>query len=127
MALLEDTIHDHGIFVVPPHFFAEIINVLYQRVKSPRVELRLTPSEAEDALGILSLLKIEAATPPGLYERALRLADRLTLPRTYDALYLVVADLAECEFWTGDGRLVRALDGRLPYVHQIADYARSQS
>ena len=121
-ALLEDTLKSRGHFLVPPHFFAEVVNVLYHRIRTNRPELRLTPAEAAEALATLQKLPVEAITPPDLYERALALALQHVLPGAYDALYLAVAELAESVLWTDDRRLLDALSGALTYARWIHDY-----
>jgi predicted nucleic acid-binding protein len=121
-ALLEDTVIRRGVFVVPPHFFAEVTNVLYQRVATQRSDLQLTPAEAAEALATLRKMPLETVTPPGLYERALKVSQQHKLPGVYDALYVVVAELAGCDLWTDDRRLLKALNGALPYVKWIRDY-----
>ncbi|MSQ28237.1 MAG: hypothetical protein EXR51_08900 [Dehalococcoidia bacterium] len=63
-ALLEATIGGRDTLVVPPHFFAEVTNVLYQRVATKRPEQQITPAEAAEALETLRKLPIESVTPP---------------------------------------------------------------
>ncbi len=121
-ALLHDTLIQRGVFIVPPHFFAEITNVLYHRIQTNRPEHRLTRGEAEEALATLRRLPIEPAQPPDLYERALDLAQQHKLAGAYDALYLAAAEAAGCDLWTDDQRLLKALDGALPYVKWVHDY-----
>lgn len=125
-ALLEDTLTGHRVFLVPPHFFAEVTNVLYQRVQTNRSGLQLTPDEAGEALATLRRIPAEITTPPDLYEQALRFAQEYKLPGAYDALYVVVAALAGCELWTDDRRLLKALDNRLPYVRRIGEYRKGE-
>ena len=60
--------------------------------------------------------------PETLYDRALVLADQYRLPAVYDAHYVALSELLNATLWTADRRLLRALGGRLPYVHWIADY-----
>ncbi len=121
-ALLADAIARHDLLVVPPHFFAEVTNVLYQRVTTKRSDLQLTPADAEDALATLRKLPLETITPPELYEIALKTAQDHRLAGAYDALYLVVAQVAGCILWTDDRRLLKALDGALPYARWIHEY-----
>jgi predicted nucleic acid-binding protein len=46
----------------------------------------------------------------------------VALPAAYDAHYLALAEREQCEFWTADTRFLRAIDGKLPWVHPLADY-----
>lgn len=122
-ALLQDAVAADQVFLVPPHFFAEVTNVLYRRIRTNRPDLRLTPSQAADALNTLRGVGIGIGSPPDLYERALEAAQRYNLAGAYDALYLVVAERAECDLWTDDQRLLKAVSGSVAYVRWIHDYS----
>jgi predicted nucleic acid-binding protein len=52
-------------------------------------------------------LPIELFGGIGLHRRALELAQSLSLPATYDAHYLAVAEDLQAELWTADRRLFR--------------------
>jgi predicted nucleic acid-binding protein len=54
---------------------------------------------------------------------ALEFATRFNRPKAYDAQYLALADLLECELWTADRRLVNAVAGELPWVRWIGEGA----
>lgn len=54
-----------------------------------------------------------------MHDRALSLATRFTLPATYDAHYLALAEELGCEFWTADKRLAGATDGAFPLLRLI--------
>ena len=72
---------------------------------------------------IYLLNRIEAALPAGLYKRALQLAHRYGRPTIYDTLYVALAELAGCDFWTADKRLVNALGDRLTFVRPLHSFA----
>ncbi len=61
--------------------------------------------------------------PDGLHHRALEMATRFNLPATYDAHYLALSEHQACDLWTDDQRLLRALNGRLPFVRWLGDFA----
>lgn len=46
-------------------------------------------------------------------------AKQFNRPRAYDTAYLAVAQMHNCEFWTGDKRLYNAVHNQLPWVHLI--------
>lgn len=105
--------------IVPPHFFAEVLNVIHRRT------LRQNPMpapEAAAALGVILRLPLDLHAFDGLYGRAFALAQAHQLPSACDALYVAVAESAGCDLWTDDRRLLRALDGQLPYVRWIGDW-----
>ena len=65
---------------------------------------------------------VELATPRGLHERALRLAQDYDRPAVYDMHYVALAQLAGCDLWTADQRLINALNGRLALVKDLRTY-----
>jgi len=64
--------------------------------------------------------RIELQGGAHLHWRALELANRFSLRAAYDAHYLTVAEQLKGEFWTSDGRLARAVESSLPWVHMVA-------
>lgn len=63
-------------------------------------------------------LRFEIATyeDADLRRRALKLAEALSLPATYDAHYLALAERLGAEFWTADRCLAQAAQKALPWV-----------
>jgi predicted nucleic acid-binding protein len=105
----------HEDIIAPPVFRAELANALYQLTKRKV----LTNDEAQMAYRIVEPA-VAIRDPSGLASVALTLADRLALPATYDAFYLALSDLAQCECWTADRRLVHAA-GSWPRLHLLAE------
>ena len=103
--------------VAPPLFWYEVTSVLRNRTYRGR----FTPEEGWRALGLLFELNISAVAPEGLHQRSWELATVLDLPVTYDAYYLALAESMECEFWTADTRLHRAIGGRLDWVRLLEE------
>lgn len=52
-----------------------------------------------------------------LHRRALQMAERFSLPATYDAHYLALAERMGAAFWTADRRLYRATQAELAWVN----------
>ena len=102
--------------IVPPHMPVEVVNTI--RRKSRRQEI--TPGEAERALMNFIGLAINITVPEGLHEAALLLAQRFDRPTVYDTHYVALAQIAACEFWTVDQKLLNALGGRLDFVRPLA-------
>ena len=55
-----------------------------------------------------------------LDQPGIQLARYLTLPACYDAQYLALAEHLGVEFWTCDGRLVKKVESKLPWVRLAA-------
>ena len=103
--------------IAPPVFRAEVANALRQFV---RRGLAAT-LEAADLLETL-LETVAVEDPPHLYRRSLELADAFDLGAVYDALYLALAERENCEVWTADRKLARAVDNRFPLLQCIGPW-----
>ncbi len=101
--------------VAPTLLYYELSNALHRYV----VHEDLLPEEATGALNAALELKIVLYGDANLHRRALDLAHRLSLPATYDAHYLALAERLGAEFWTADQRLVQAVSPALPWVHLV--------
>lgn len=102
--------------IAPPHMPVEVVNTIRQKVRRGEI----TPADAEDALSAFLALPVNIATPEGLYESSLLLAQRFDRPTVYDTHYVALAQIAGCEFWTADKKLLNALGGRLPFVKELS-------
>jgi predicted nucleic acid-binding protein len=117
-ALLRDALARQEPIVAPPLLPCEVANVIRQRLRQGQVRL----DEARALLAQFLALPISIQALEALYDRALVLADEHHLPAVYDAHYIALAKLLGATYWTADQRLLRALGGRLPFVHWIGDY-----
>lgn len=102
--------------VAPPIFRSEVTNALYQMVRRGRLLI-------DDAAAALDAVTpaVAIVEPVGLYDAALTIADGLGIEATYDALYVALAEIEDCEIWTADQRLVRAAQTRFPRVRWIGE------
>ena len=101
--------------VAPPLLTAEAISALRRRVYRKLIG----PEDGNEALGILWELRIDIIEPPGLYERAWRLAHDFDRPNIYDCCYLALAELANAQLWTADERLANAVGDRFPLIRLL--------
>jgi predicted nucleic acid-binding protein len=106
---------DGDTLVAPPHMPVEVVNVIRKYVRRGE----LLPAEGERVLAAFLDFDVSLAAPSGLYESALLLAQRFDRPTVYDTHYVALAEIAGCELWTADQRLVNALGGRLPFVKSL--------
>jgi predicted nucleic acid-binding protein len=120
--LLQSSLEAHRTIVAPPHFPAEVANVLYQRVRRRDPRFRITREEARTGLTQFLAYPIQIVAPDGLYEQAFTFALSRDLPSVYDSLYVVLARMLGAELWTDDNRLRRNLGDAAPWVRWIGDY-----
>jgi predicted nucleic acid-binding protein len=52
------------------------------------------------------------------------LATRFNRPATYDAHYLALAEMMDCEFWTADERLFNAVRDELSWARWLGQLKR---
>ena len=79
----------------------------------------LIDAEGREAWRTLRRQGIRTVHPRGLFDRAWAIAAELSRPTTYDAVYLAVAELRGCEFWTADQRLLNAAASKFAWVRSV--------
>jgi predicted nucleic acid-binding protein len=101
--------------IAPCHLVFEGTSVIRNRIHR-----RLISAPAgEQAFEAFLAQDIELVHPNGFEKRAWELAQRFDRPTAYDACYLAVAEAADCELWTADGRLYRAVHDSLQWVRLL--------
>jgi predicted nucleic acid-binding protein len=90
----------------------EVAGVLRDRARRRKLSEPLAHSALSAALNMEGLEVVDSVE---LHLRAWQLAVQLDLS-TYDATYLALAELRNCELWTADRRLYRSVRGKLDYV-----------
>ncbi|MDH3405268.1 MAG: type II toxin-antitoxin system VapC family toxin, partial [Acidobacteriota bacterium] len=103
----------------PTLLLFEVTNAIYRYER----QSLLQASSADRFLRLACALPLELLDPAELHQEAIRFSRRFSLPAAYDAHYLALADHLGAEFWTADRRLVRALAGRLDWVHPAVEPA----
>lgn len=87
---------------------------LYELTSALRKLMRageLAPAEARQALALAQQLGVELVAPDdALAQAALEWTVRLNLGAAYDSSYLALAEALQCELWTADRHLCRAVD-----------------
>jgi predicted nucleic acid-binding protein len=121
-ALVADTLRVRQPVYGPPTLLSEALSALYKRTRYHDPATAISYDQAHDALAALLAMDVEAAAPADLYARTLAFAHARGLTRTYDALYVVLAQLLSVTLWTDDLKLINALDGTAPWVRWIGDY-----
>ena len=101
----------------------EVANALFQRVRKGEITVAKATQALEDVLFpelVLNFLEYVE-----LSKRAITLAQQYSLPATYDAHYLALAEHEKCEYWAADSRLCNAVRDKLPWVRQLSEYQSS--
>ncbi len=123
-ALLAE-LSNQGIRILAPSLLAyEITNALHRKVRKGEITL----DRAKEALADMSLAEIDFdfSSDFTLSTRAIELANRFSLPATYDSHYLALAEYKGCELWTADTRFWNSIKGKLDWVRWMGDYPTLQ-
>jgi predicted nucleic acid-binding protein len=135
LSLVSDCLASGVVFIVPPLWEAEVESTLRVAVAVGN----LTTGAADAALQWLDAVHASAAMTV-IYDPQTRLLARsfataLKQPRVYDATYVALAKLHNCDLWTADKRLVNTAQNAavaarkrrrpllLPAVRLIDSYA----
>jgi predicted nucleic acid-binding protein len=116
--LLRDWTLRSEALVAPYLLHGEMTNLLHQKVRNATLSF----DQARTLLTHFERIQIDFRSPPGLFERALVLANRFSLAAAYDPQYLALCEITGATFWTADDRLYNAVAGALPFVRRLADY-----
>lgn len=115
-ALWEQWDVDGNRIIAPALLYYEVISALYQYQRHGYLSEKAIGLALEAALA----LPVQVQNDPRIHLHALKLAQRFSLPATYDAHYLAAAEIQGAEFWTGDKRLARLVQTDLPWVRLLA-------
>jgi len=96
----------------------EVTSVLRRKV----VREVMSYEDARRSLEEVLSLDIELFDQPELSLRAFDIASRFDRPTAYDAYYLALAEMLECEFWTADEKLYNAIRGSFHNIRWLGDY-----
>ena len=73
---------------------------------------RISRDEGDEQCVTFRAMPIELRRPDRLFDRTWDIGKRLNPPRLYDASYLALADIEDCEVWTADSRFINLVAGR---------------
>jgi predicted nucleic acid-binding protein len=105
--------------ITAPYLLAvEITNVIRKRMRSDRLPFETAAALLSEYLN----LPITQVEWPGFHHQALALSAAHSLG-VHDAHFVALAQFFGCDLWVDDTRLLRAVQGRLPFVKWIGDYA----
>ncbi len=118
--LLDEWIDNEKVVLEPVLLAYEVTNIVLQNARRGGI----TIERAREILtGFFEMeIAFDEAPNESIAQRALELAHRFSLPATYDAYFLALAEREECELWTEDKRLKNAVKGKLSWVHSLEDF-----
>jgi predicted nucleic acid-binding protein len=103
--------------LAPDHLAVEATSVIRNHVHS-----RLISAEAgRQAFDALHAQSITLVPSTDLNLRAWQLAELFDRPTAYDTYYLALAEALDCDLWTADRRLVRAVEAMVDWVKWLGD------
>ena len=91
----------------------EVAEVLKERARRGKLSQPLARSALSAALNMEG---IELVDSVDLHLRAWELGSQMGLRGVFDATYLALAEMRNCELWTANRRLYRSVKGKLDYV-----------
>ena len=119
LGLLEHALKSGADLVGPPHLRAEVTSALYRRLRLGEIDEELAIARAND----FENFPISLIAPAGLMAKALILSLEFGLKYPYDAFYLALGELIDCDVWTADGDFYRDAHAAYPRLRLLSDYA----
>ncbi len=125
MKVLDDWDQDRIVLLAPSIIYAEIASGLRNATRAMQ-RPRMSNTDGLDALAAFLDFDLQTTPFERLIPDAYILSGRLGCS-VYDALFLSLADLAQCPIVYADDRLRRGLGNRFPLALWIEDYQSSKS
>jgi predicted nucleic acid-binding protein len=119
-ALFDQWASEETQLIAPVFFEVETDSILRQKVSLRR---ELTVDQAQRAFASLRGLPIKTTHSPEQRVRAWEIAREFQFPTVYDATYLALAELRQCEFWTADEKLFKQVRDELSFVQWLGNYS----
>lgn len=115
--LIESWGQEQVALLAPSLLGFEVTSVL-RRMVFQRV---INPDHGEIAFAAFRQMAIRYSSRGEIFRQAWQLAREMSLPKAYDAAYLAVARLNQCDFWTADERLFNVANPVYPWVRWITE------
>ena len=119
IALLAEWKREKAVVLAPSLLIYEASNILHREMRAKKISNDIAQSGIQLLLRTVTLV---SPNEPALYLRAMALSERFGLPAAYDAQYLALAEREECELWTEDTKLRRAVQNEIEWVKTLADF-----
>jgi predicted nucleic acid-binding protein len=119
LALLTQWGNEQVEMFAPALLAYEAANILYQDVRKGKYTIDAARESLKDV--VMKGIVFDFSADLDLSMRAVEFAHRFNLPASYDSHYLALAEREECELWTADTRLLRAVKGQLNWIRTLDD------
>ena len=116
MVLWEQWQSENASIIAPSLLDYEVTNVFHRLRRAEEISSEEAEASLRDALS----LNIDLYGDRQLHEEALALAQKLSLPATYDAHYLALAQRFEANFYTADKKLFNSVKDLLTWIKLVA-------
>jgi predicted nucleic acid-binding protein len=103
--------------IAPVMLASEVPSALRQAVYRHRI----VAGEGDEAFAAFLEMPIRILQPDNLLSRAWEIGKAVNAPRLYDAFYVALADIQDCELWTADRRLANLVQPTFPQVHWLGE------
>ena len=122
-ALFQQWANENRRLIAPAFFDVEADSIIRQKT-TLRKELSVEAAEA--VFEKLQALPVQQMSLPGQRRRASEIAKDFGFPTVYDATYLALAQMRECEFWTADDKLFEKVKAVLTFVRCLSESSLSK-
>jgi len=123
IALLNEWDESSTTMLAPSLLAYEVTNILYQNVRKDEISRTKAATALKDILS--AGIEFDLSEDAELSLQALQFAFDFSLKAAYDPQYLALAEREDCELWTADTKLWRAVQKTFPRVRLLAHYQTS--
>jgi predicted nucleic acid-binding protein len=117
LALFSDAARAQESVIAPSLLPSEFVNIVRRKMRREGVSLQRATAVVDEFLA----LPIQYRADSDIYRQAIIHTERYSLSG-FDAQYVALGELAGCDLWVDDERLLTALGGRLSFVKWLGDY-----
>jgi predicted nucleic acid-binding protein len=122
-SLWDDWNEAEASIIAPSLLLFEVTNAIHRYAIAGAISEEI----ADQLITTATELPIELYWDASLHQQAIAIARRFSLPATYDAHYLALAEQRNAQFWTVDRRLARAVGSELSGFHYVDETNLTES